>query len=209
MKKDLRNSIIDRLLPGSQTTGTLIINITNETGASVQGVYKALRDLKRADIVTIHNKMVSLSLIWIAKEKSKLSFAEYSYHAGKDIEHKLSKEGNKLTFSFKTLSDLDLFWTHAYTIFAKKTSTAHPRYMIIPHDFFLYARTETDSFWMKENITENVITRLVVTHTLPIDKIAVKTRAGFKNHPFEYMFADNPLNQKSNINYNILEPISN
>ena len=112
---------------------------------------------------------------------------------------------SKITFHFKTLSELDLFWTHAYAILAKKTDPFHPRYMLIPHDFFLYARAETDTFWMKENITKDVTTRLIVTHTFPIDKLAVKKRADFKENPFECLLGENPLKQKPFVYYNILE----
>ncbi len=204
MKKDLKNILIERLLPGPQSVPALVEKVANETKLSVQGVYKALRSLRTSSVVTIHNKVVSLSLVWINKEKEKYAFASYSYLANKNLESALCDDKSKLSFHFRTLSELDLFWTHIYAILANKIGPSHPRYMLIPHDFFLYARRETDSFWMKENITKEVTTRLVVTHPFPIDKIAVKKRTGFKDNPFEYLLHENPLKQKPFVNYNIL-----
>jgi hypothetical protein len=204
MKKDLEKHIIDRLFSGPQSRARLVLQLSEEAYVSIQGVYKALRHLKQRDVITIHNKTVSLSLIWIRSEKEKFAFAEYAYHSDKKLIDVLSKDKTKVTFTFKTLSDLDLFWTHAYTILAKRTTLATPRYMIIPHDFFLYARSETDSFWMKENITQDAITRLIVTHPFPVDKVAVRLRSSFKEHPFAYLLNENPLKQNSRTNYNVL-----
>ncbi len=204
MKKDLQNILVDKLLLGPQSVSMLIENVAEETASSIQEAYKALRALRMLNIVTVHNKVVSLSLIWIDKEREKLAFASYSYHANKSLEKVLRYDKTKIVFHFKTLSELDLFWTHVYTILAKKADPYCPRYMLIPHDFFLYARRETDTFWMKENITKDVTTRLVVTHPFPIDKTAVKKRAGFKDNPFEYLLHENPLKQKPFVNYNIL-----
>jgi len=204
MKRDLQNILVERLLPGPQLVATLTETIATETEMTIQGVYKALRSLRTSAIVTIHNKVVSLSLIWINKEKEKYAFASYSYHANKDLEKKLQADRSKVIFHFRNLSELDLFWTHAYAIIAKKTNSSCPRYMLIPHDFFLYARTETDTFWMKENITKYVTTRLVVTHPFPIDKLAVKKRADFKDNPFDYLLHENPLKQENNIYFNTL-----
>lgn len=206
MKKGIRESIIKYLLPGPSIVQTVVSEISLQTKSSIQAVYKSVRNLKKEGVITIHNKHTSLSLIWIHKEKEYLVFAEYAYFAGKDISTKLLKDRSKITFSFKTIADLDLFWTHAYTILAKQIDVIVPRYMLTPHDFFLYARQETDTFWMDKNITKDFTTRLVITHPLPADKIATKIRKNRKNTPFEFLFNENPLNQESNHYYNIIGP---
>lgn len=204
MKKSIREKIINHLLSGPTATQTIVQEVSVQTKSTIQAVYKSLRILKQEGVITIHNKHISLSLIWIHKEKERLLFAEYAYLAGKDIATSLSRDTSKVVFHFKTIIELDLFWTHAYTILTKKIDSKVPRYMLIPHDFFLYAREETDTFWMDKNVTKDLITRLVITHPLKADKIATKMRKERKNTPFEFLFNKNPLKQDSHLYYNIL-----
>lgn len=204
MKKGIRENIINSLLPGPTVTQSLVLEISLQTKSTVQAVYKSLRILKQEGVITVHNKDTSLSLIWIHKEKERLIFAEYAYLAGKDIITKLSIDKSRVTFQFKTIAELDLFWTHAYTILTKQVDVKVSRYMLIPHDFFLYAREETDTFWMDKNITKDFITRLVITHPFKADKMATKKRKERKDTPFEFLFSENPLKQDSHLYYNIL-----
>ena len=204
MSKHLSQIIIEKLLPGSQKVSDLVLTISLSLNVSLQAVYKALRVLNKQEVVTIHNKVVSLSIIWITKEKEKFLFAEYAYKINKDIITRLLKEKSKVVFTFKTIAEQDLFWTHVYTLLAEKTISTRPRYLITPHDFFLYARKETDTFWIEKNIKKDVATRLVITHTTKADVLVTKERKKTLSKSAHFLLHENPLEQKSDTYYNIL-----
>lgn len=206
MKKNTGKIIIDHLLPGQSTTQPLVTTVALQSKSSIQAVYKSLRLLRKEGVVMVHNKHASLSLIWIHRELERFRFAEYSHYANKDLSSSLSKDRTKVSFKFTTISELDLFWTHSYTILAKQLDSTIPRYMLTPHDFFLYAREETDTFWMSINITKEHTTRLVLTHPYPADKLATKLRKQRKDSPFEFLFDENPLKQPSHVYINLLGP---
>ena len=170
---------------------------------SIQSIYTALDMLKKEETVSTHNKYVSLSLIWLAMEKEKLEFAERSYKASTYITNLSSKTKGRIIFTFKTINELDLFWTHAYTILLEKTNMMTPQYSLMPHDFYLYGRKESDSFWIEKNIKSKKNARLIITHTETLDALVMKTRKKQLGTAFEFLLHQNPLKQESNITYTI------
>lgn len=182
MKKHVREAVINHLISGPTPLNVLVENISIITHSSIQAVYETVRALKKEEVITMYDKNVSLSLIFIQKEKDKLLFAEKIYLANKDIIEKLAHDSSKITFHFKTISELDLFWTNIYTTLTYRVTGGATRYLITPHDFFLYARSETDSFWVTSHITKAIDTRLVITHATTIDKEVIKVRQKIKTH---------------------------
>ena len=202
-KGNLKTKIIEKLLSGPTRIPSLIQEIAYVEKVSPQSVYTALRTLKKDEVVSTHNKQVSLSLIWLTKEKEKLDFSESAYKSSKQLTNLSSETKGKIIFSFKTINEMDLFWTHAYTILFEKMNTLAPQYSLMPHDFYQYGREATDTFWVEKNIKEKKNARLVITHTQPLDIAVMKARRGKLGSAFEFLLHQNPLKQKSNITYTI------
>ena len=113
------------------------------------------------------------------------------------------KNGKKVVFRFKTLRELDLFWTHAVLIAigdAQKTAVV---LSFIPHDWFDLLRPTTADVWFqllgKKNPHCNVI-----THAAPEEK-------KLSEHPgvtrIENMFGTNPLKQKESFYLNVIDDL--
>ena len=202
-KGNLKRKIIEKLLPGYLYIPSLINELSKAEKVSIQAVYSALETLKNEETVSIHSKNVSLSLIWLAKEKEKLEFAERSYKAGSQALSLADKARGKIIFTFKTINELDLFWTHAYTILLEKEKLSAPQYSLMPHDFYLYGRAESDSFWIDKNVKSQNNARFIVTHTKPLDVSVMKARRKKFGESFEFLLHENPLKQESNVTYTI------
>ena len=111
----------------------------------------------------------------------------------------------KVVFSFQNINELDLFWTHAYTILLEKENLTAPQYSLMPHDFYFYGREESDSFWIEKNIKSKKNARLIVTHTNLLDTLVMKARKRELGNAFLFLLHHNPLKQESNVTYTLTE----
>lgn len=204
MKKGVQDYIIHKLQEGERVTPDLVLHTSHACNVSSQAVYKILTKLRKNEVVTISKQRTSLSLLYIEKEKERWQFAYRLATSGKELLQVTHKKRSKIIYTFNNLRELDLFWTHSFTILSPNIPITLPRYMITPHDFFLYARPETDSFWIKKNVTDNHVSRLVVPYALPLDKEVIKERRNISGTKFEFLVGKNPLKQKEHIYYNIL-----
>ena len=222
-KGNLKEVIVSQLMAGMRDVTNFVNDISEHCKCSVQSVYTAMHELALDEIVVIHGKHISLSLIWITKKKEEIVLAEQVYKNMNLLlqifenifENKLTtkikalseKRSGKIAvnrFIFKSISDLDLFWTQAYTILLNKNDNYNAQYLITPHDFFLYARPATDDFWLNNNVKNKAVTRLIVTYTSPVDRLVILARKKAHGKQIEYLLDHNPLKTKSNIYINVV-----
>jgi len=196
----LEKSIISILENGPLKKSELIASIRKKNSVSVQGIYKALRTLKIKEIITAHEKNIGLSLWWIDNELERIHCITRAYSSKTRPSLFLNlRSGEYIKLRFRTLRELELYWTQTFLMIEDDLPLSTPAYSVIPHDWFYYARPETDTFWLKRQ--KKRIQRLIVTHPLSIDRQILKIRIQQK---MEVFFNENPLKQ-SEIDYkNIL-----
>lgn len=202
----IKTALIHRLLPGPQFISDIVEELSVLLHVTPQGVYKALRALRRAEVVSVHNKQVSLSLIWISKEKEKMIFAESAYRSVPYIEELLKGSKKHNSWTFHTLNELDLFWTHTYTLCMEQVDIHVPTYSIQPHDWYSYVRTETDLYWVQKHRDSSRLSRTLLTHSGELDREVMRMRKQSLGGLFEYTLNENPLKQKNTVYYNIIGP---
>ncbi len=196
----LEENIIEALKGGSASRNILVKKLEESLEVTAQGVYKALRSLQKKDIVTVHGKLVSLSLWWIDHELTRWNQIVQVYHANRRSNAFLDlRPGEYLKLRFRNLKELDLYWTHAYLILESDVNPKFSTYSIAPHDWFPYARPETDALWLRRQ--EKRSQRVVVTHPLPIDK---KILAERRKQGVEVMLDANPFKQEEDEYKNLI-----
>jgi DNA-binding transcriptional regulator YhcF (GntR family) len=202
----IKTALIQKLLPGPQFIPDIVEELSELLNVTPQGVYKALRALRQAEVVSVHNKHASLSLIWISKEKEKMIFAENAYRSVPYIEELLKGSKKHNSWTFHTLNELDLFWTHTYTLCMEQVDVKIPTYSIQPHDWYSYVRTETDSYWVEKHCESGRLSRTLLTHSGELDRVVMRMRKQSLGSLFEYTLNENPLKQKNTVYYNIIGP---
>ncbi len=203
-QEKLKDKIIELLSPGPSSLPALVGGLSTRYNISVQAVYKMLRTLRKQEIISIHSKQASLSLIWTIAQKEKYAFIEQSYKASAYIKNLIEKKVNRSTFTFKTLNELELFWTHVYTLIAESVNSSLLSYSIQPHDWYPYSRAVTSNFWEAKHKGSGRRSRFIVTHTTNLDKEVLRKRKQRQGNLIEYVFNHNPLKQENNIYYNLL-----
>ena len=187
----LRGKTIERLMLGVIEKSDLISKLAKENNVTIQGIYKVLNELQKEETITIHGKNVGLSLFWIDRELSRWNQTAYTYQSPSRGNAFLELNvGECLKLRFKTLRELELYWTHSFLLLETKLPLALPAYSIAPHDWFYYARPESDELWVRRQ--KNRIQRLIITHPAMIDRNVRKER---KSPQFENMFGVNPFDQ--------------
>lgn len=124
--------------------------------ATKQAVYSALRKLKKAEMVVMHGKIVSLNSTWINKMSDFFAEARHKYSIGSaETEGFLAiADGDKITYNFKDPNTADAFWGHAFDILAGVMDKSEPIYIYNPHEWFLLAREEQETALFKRIVDE-------------------------------------------------------
>lgn len=141
--------ITDVLVRGPQDIKSLIEKIRLvRPKTSKQAVYKALKLLKESEIIIQNKNHVSLSSIWLRKLRDFVEKAELNYksQSGSDANLVQLKEGEKISYNFKSFEAADIFWGHAFNLLAESMSIKSSVYIYNPHEWFLLARTENELY---------------------------------------------------------------
>lgn len=200
----LREDIIEHLLPGPQLMGALTEALSLNKKVTVQAVYKVLRQLRMEEVIIVHKHHVSLSHVWLLKEQEKFQFASDAYAHAPLIERLQKGEVTKASFSFKTLNEIDLFWTYTYIQIGEHVPSHIPTYSIQPHDWYYYARLDTDAYWVKKHTESGRLSRTLLTHSTELDRLVTRERKKKVGELFQYTLGENPLGQSNDRYYNLL-----
>lgn len=194
-------TIISLLEKGSISKPDLLECVRKKNRVTIQGVYKELRRMIADGTVLSHKQALSLNLLYISKQYDRWSSVLNNYEGGLSLKnHFLDlQEGESLTYRFRTLNDLDAYWVHASLVLDKHLDQQAASYSVIPHDWFLYGRKETDLFWTRR---QKVKMRLIITHPTPLDKEVSKER---RHAGYTVMLGVNPLRQDEGVYYTLME----
>lgn len=184
----VRDSIIKELQAGPRPKGAVIDRVMEGEKVTVQAVYKELRKLVADEVVIDKQKKLSLTLTYIEHEQKlwRQVLDRYTHQVSFDDFLQLPK-GKSLSFTFSTIINLDLFWTQAFIMLERILPVEIPRYSIVAHDWFSYARPTTDNIWINDR-TRSL--RMVLTHPAEIDWQIARLR---RKQGYEFTGGENPL----------------
>lgn len=146
-----------------------------KSGFTKQALYQTLRKLMDREIVVKHGKKFSLSQPWILKMNDFFSIAQKQYGIGEQGGNdflSLSDE-DKISYSFKSPAEADRFWGHAFNILGG-TLQNEPLYIYNPHEWFFFARKESEKFLFTELQKNKQQVWLLCGGTTALDKYTAK-----------------------------------
>lgn len=184
----VKDSIIIELENGVRSKAGVIDRVMEREKVTVQAVYKELRALVGDEVVLDKQKKLSLTLPFIEGEYKRWKQAKehYTHQVSFDDFLQLQK-GKSLSFTFSNIVDLDLFWTQAFIILERILPEEIPRYSIVAHDWFSYARPTTDDIWINDR-TRSL--RMIITHPAEIDWQIARLR---RKQGYEFTGGENPM----------------
>ena len=201
----LQKLIIEELSFGPQLKKELITHLSESKKVTIQAVYKALRILKKEEIVLTQKKIILLSSVWIMQKIEEFERIQKIYSLTNHFFGTQHGSKKRISFSFATLAELDLFWTHAILLLEDHCTDDAESISIIPHDWFMYSREQTDSIWTRKHVQKTRRTKIVITHATPLDKKVSSLRKQKLKNLLQILFA-NPLRINEQTYYNYLGP---
>lgn len=141
---------------------------TQNTSASVQGIYKALRELIAEDIVVKQKKSYAINSVWRGKianlvsERTRLTLSA----------------GEQTIYRFRKLDHLDAFWKHTLADIESETKQ-FPVFHFTPHQFwsFVPGRTQSEFEYYQTLNKEKVHAYTIVGGETMLDKDVKKILA--------------------------------
>lgn len=172
-------------------------------GTTKQGVYAALRILKKQEKVVLHRGRASLNSAWVSSMASFFSVAEQYYRNEESGDGNFLhlQDGEKISYSFKNAVLTDAFWGHAFHLLVATEQLDTPIYLYNPHQWFLIARQKSEKeliAFVQKNKRQYLLT---VSSSYPLDKhIAIL----FDGERSQYYMRNTPLFAKNNYYMNII-----
>lgn len=143
----LEDLVLQELQFGSVPAVELIETIMQKRpGTTKQGVYAALRKLKKKEVVVTNKKMVMLNVSWLKKLEHFVSIAEHYYvqtPAGAGYFAQL-QPGEKISYTFQNSIQADVFWNHALVILTEVSKNDDPFVSYCPHVWFYHVHEENE-----------------------------------------------------------------
>jgi len=195
----LADLIIKALEQGPLLTTALIKRVRlTRSKASKQGIYRALRLLKKAEVVVIHHQTVSLNLAWLNQLRDFAEVAQAHYRGLSSFS--TLKNGEKIKYIFNNLSLTDAFWNHAIYILLKVAPPKEHWFSYNPHAWFFLVRPAEELALMKF-INQDRKYLLTVGGNTMMDKFPLKK---FDNNKSQYCLLSKPLFLDNSYYLNIL-----
>ncbi len=163
-KKTLYEHITEALLEKPATVAGISITLKNQkVSATVQGVYKALRELIAEDIIVKQKKQYLVNSVWRRKLSALVTTRQpFSLSAGESVDYK-----------FKKLDHLDAFWKHTIADIETEVGS-FPVFHFTPHQYWPYVpgRKESEQEYYASRERHRTPIYTVIGGDTPMDKLA-------------------------------------
>ncbi len=201
----IEDLILDVLSDGQQSTLALIDKIREKRPQTTkQAVYQALRVLKANETIVQSREEVSLSSVWLKRLADFTEKAELNYKQKERPSTNFLglKQGEKISYTFKTFEATDMFWAHAFDVLADVTMQTSPIFLYNPHEWFLLARPESEIYLFDHTVKNGRKMFLMIGNNDPLDMYVSKFFDGEKKN---YYASPKALFLKNNYYLNVLD----
>lgn len=204
LKRNLESTIMERLKSGTAGIPELIEEIRRfRPGTTKQGVYAAIRKLRRGEKITVHGGRVSLNTVWIEQMLEYFAVAQHNYSEKfiRDNGFAYLNEGEKVQYLFRNPVLADTFWSHALLILSNSIPPDKDLFFYCPHEWFLLAREKSELTLLRSISSRG--RRLIETigHRTKLDYYVVKE---FQRARMSYDLLASPLFKQTNYYVNVM-----
>ncbi|KKS45132.1 MAG: hypothetical protein UV08_C0008G0015 [Parcubacteria group bacterium GW2011_GWA2_42_18] len=204
-KQKIEDLILGVLSNGAENTKSLIEKIKLlRKNTSKQAIYKSLKNLKENEVIIHSKEQVALSSVWLKRlsdfvEKTRL---KYQTENSPSVNFIGLKQGEKISYTFKNFEATDMFWAHAFDVLSDITPLTSPIFLYNPHEWFLLARTESETYLFNRLAKIGKKLFLLAGNKTALDLYVSKY---FDGKITNYFTTDTKIFQKQNYYVNIFD----
>ncbi len=200
----LAEKIVEALCQGPLKTPELIENLKKmKVHATVQGIYKSLRMLRKQHIALLYKKEVVLNQSWLQQLQKFTLLAEHAYrHPISGSGHFLQmKNGDRITYEFKDPIQVDIFWNHVLYVLFDALPKTDRWYAYASHCWFLLGRRKDELALQDYMKARKILYLFTVGHNTSLDRAV---RKDFDGTHSKYHMLEKPLFGKRKNNLGIV-----
>lgn len=189
----LSEEIVRSLRHGPLLTSVLIERLRRRRpSVTVQGIYKALRQLRAQQIVFLQQGEAMLNLRWLHELESFVSLAQHAYHDPTNHSgHFLQmQDGDRIVYAFKNPIQVDAFWNHVLYSLFEAIPTIDRWFAYASHCWFLLGRREEELALQQFMIKKGIYYLFTVGHRSSLDRAVAGDFDGVRA---QYAMLDVPL----------------
>lgn len=193
-KKTLYDHIIEALL-GSPMSVSQISEylISKKVPASIQGIYKTLRELLAEDILVKQKMVYSISNVWRDRLLKMVS---------QDFGFKL-QPNEEISYKFNTIENTDAFWKHMFQDIRNEIGK-FPVFHFTPHQYWLMipSRKQSEEDYYKKYEQEQIYSFNIIGGETIFDK----ERKQELSSPFNQVSIDREINFNRRDHLSVIGP---
>ena len=134
-KKDLKDHIVEALIQKNETALSIESYLKDKkVVVTIQGIYKAIRELIADDVVVKEKKTYSISSVWKNKLSEKIA-QTYTF--------KLQPK-EKIIYQFTNIEHTDAFWKHIFQDIQSEVRD-FPIFHYMPHQYWVLIESRKES----------------------------------------------------------------
>ncbi len=157
----VREAILRTLASEPMDGGNLLESICKETPVSKQGLYKALRELSREEIIIKEQTLFSLNKAWLSRLKDFIEKGEENYGWLLPAKRKV--------ITFKDANSLDIYWGHLFLTLAEQYKNKQ-FFFFNHHSLFIHERPHSELYLFETTHRK----KYKVTITLGVDTLVAR-----------------------------------
>jgi hypothetical protein len=145
----VRQGILDILAKGPIDGINLLTQVSIKLPVSKQGLYKALRELMRDEVIIKEKKLFTLNKVWLSRLKDFVEESEQSLGVALPF-LETSFTGRKVIV-FKDIDSLDTYWGHLFLTLSERFNDK-PFFFFNHHSWFIYDRPHSETYLYKKSL---------------------------------------------------------
>ncbi|PIR04496.1 MAG: hypothetical protein COV59_00775 [Candidatus Magasanikbacteria bacterium CG11_big_fil_rev_8_21_14_0_20_39_34] len=204
-----RETLEDHVLTCLKDGPLLILDIIahiqkKHPSTTKQGVYYAIRNLKKSQIIVVEKGKASLNASWIKQMSQYFENVEHKY-----FHHPFSRgnfsnlqEGDRVVYFFHDAITTDIFWNHVIIHLLHSSDLSAPFLAYSPHVWFYIAHQENELALLNFTLEQNYQYLVTSGNNSPLDHYPKKFMDGRMS---QYHCLHAPIFKKSNYYLNIID----
>ncbi len=176
LKKDNLETLIIKALKDKGLSGPDIIESVaqKKPGITRQAIYVVLRRFIQEDVLYKTDHVYSLNRLWL-KEMYSFAGNQLNELQKADTAHIVDLEdGDRITYQFKNPHLMDIYWEHIFDTLLETHDKKLPIVIYHPHDWLIYARKESEEFFVREFEKKKILGLFAVGGKTTIDLLFKK-----------------------------------
>lgn len=200
----IEQQILEELQGGSVVSLDLIERIrTKRPGTTKQGVYAALRSLKKKGVVVVGSKEAALNMSWLQRVNDFVEAAQHQYGGQAGLGGVAGlQDRESVQYTFRDPITADAFWNHTLLLLLETLQGRGPFVAYDPHVWFYIAHPENERHLRDEVISHGRQYLVAAAYKTPLDRVVAEE---FDREMSQYHMLDRPAFGKPNYYLNVLE----